>query len=137
VFFGRENQVQEVAQRLAVARFVAVVGASGSGKSSFVRAGLLAAITQQTTNNGASPRVALLTPGEHPLDELTRAVGTATATRSESPQALSLSAMAHDRRPENAVVEGLSRPVPGGITMPTGPRNLLPGHARDALLRFR
>jgi transcriptional regulator with XRE-family HTH domain len=80
VFFGRETQLDEVLARLAVARFVAVVGASGSGKSSFVRAGLLAAITQQTTNNGvARPLVALLTPGERPLDELTSAVNTATA----------------------------------------------------------
>jgi WD40 repeat protein/transcriptional regulator with XRE-family HTH domain len=79
VFFGRESEVERVLERLAVARFVAVVGASGSGKSSFVRAGLLAAITQQTSNGGATPRVALLTPGEHPLDALTGAVLAATA----------------------------------------------------------
>jgi transcriptional regulator with XRE-family HTH domain len=84
VFFGRESQIDEVLRRLAVARFVAVVGASGSGKSSFVRAGLLATITQQTTNNGASPRVALLTPGEHPLDALTTAVNTATGGSSRA-----------------------------------------------------
>jgi transcriptional regulator with XRE-family HTH domain len=77
LFFGRENQVEAVRERLAVARFVAVVGASGSGKSSFLRAGLLAAITQQTTS-GPRPSIALLTPGEHPLDALTTAVSAAT-----------------------------------------------------------
>jgi len=41
-FFGREREVEVVLARVARERFVAVVGASGSGKSSFVRAGLLA-----------------------------------------------------------------------------------------------
>ncbi|HNP74653.1 MAG TPA: hypothetical protein PKK15_26265, partial [Kouleothrix sp.] len=40
-FFGRQALVAELAQRLGQRRFVAVVGASGSGKSSLVRAGLL------------------------------------------------------------------------------------------------
>jgi WD40 repeat protein/transcriptional regulator with XRE-family HTH domain len=78
VFFGRENQIAEVLERLAVTRFVAVVGASGSGKSSFARAGLLAGITQQTPTNGPRPRIALLTPGEQPLRALVTAVNAAT-----------------------------------------------------------
>ncbi|MDT7713321.1 MAG: hypothetical protein QOG46_2061, partial [Pseudonocardiales bacterium] len=79
VFFGRETQIEEVHERLAVARFVAVIGASGSGKSSFVRAGLLAAIARATTNGEPlRPCVALLTPGEHPLDALTSAVSAVT-----------------------------------------------------------
>ena len=41
LFFGREAEVQAVLAQLAEAPFVAVVGASGTGKSSFVRAGLL------------------------------------------------------------------------------------------------
>jgi transcriptional regulator with XRE-family HTH domain len=78
VFFGRESQIDGVLGRLAVARFVAVIGPSGSGKSSFVRAGLLAAVTRQTTTHGATPGVALLTPGEHPLGALTTALSAAT-----------------------------------------------------------
>lgn len=75
LFFGRERQIQRVLTRLAEVRFVAVVGASGSGKSSFVRAGLLAGVSAAST--GA--RVALLTPGEDPVDELARAVSGVTA----------------------------------------------------------
>ncbi len=41
-FFGREAVVAEVAERVRDTGFVAIVGASGSGKSSVVRAGLLA-----------------------------------------------------------------------------------------------
>ncbi|MBE9135766.1 toll/interleukin-1 receptor domain-containing protein [Nodosilinea sp. LEGE 07088] len=40
-FFGREAEVQELVDRLAEANFVPVIGNSGSGKSSVVRAGLL------------------------------------------------------------------------------------------------
>jgi ABC-type Mn2+/Zn2+ transport system ATPase subunit len=40
LFFGREKQVQELVALLARHRFLAVVGVSGSGKSSPVKAGL-------------------------------------------------------------------------------------------------
>jgi DNA-binding SARP family transcriptional activator/WD40 repeat protein len=43
-FFGRERLVAELVARLAGARLLAVVGPSGSGKSSLVRAGLLPAL---------------------------------------------------------------------------------------------
>ena len=41
LFFGRDRQSDELVHRLASRRFLAVVGTSGSGKSSLVRAGLL------------------------------------------------------------------------------------------------
>ena len=78
LFFGRESQVEQVAARLARTRFVAVVGPSGSGKSSFVRAGLLAHIDATWPAGDTSVPAAILTPGEHPLDELVAAVGAAT-----------------------------------------------------------
>ena len=77
LFFGRERQVELVLSRLAEVRFVAVVGASGSGKSSFVRAGLLAGLSAPPDGSAAT-RVALLTPSRRPLDELAIAIATAT-----------------------------------------------------------
>ena len=44
-FFGREQQVAELIARLVSNRFLAVVGPSGSGKSSIIRAGLLPALS--------------------------------------------------------------------------------------------
>ena len=41
LFFGRDGQSEELLRRLKRTRFLAVVGTSGSGKSSLVRAGLL------------------------------------------------------------------------------------------------
>ncbi|HEV7978956.1 helix-turn-helix domain-containing protein [Amycolatopsis sp.] len=60
-FFGREPLVEKIVSRLSRNRFVAVLGASGSGKSSLLRAGLLPAVKTDTT--------LLLTPGAHPLQE--------------------------------------------------------------------
>ena len=70
-FFGREALVAELSARLAEAPLLAVVGASGSGKSSVVRAGLLPALW-----DGALPgseewqHTILLNPGPKPLEEL-------------------------------------------------------------------
>ena len=44
LFFGRDQQVGELVKRLERNRFLAVVGASGSGKSSLVLAGLIPAL---------------------------------------------------------------------------------------------
>ena len=44
LFFGRDQQVGELVRRLGRHRFVAVLGVSGSGKSSLVSAGLLPAL---------------------------------------------------------------------------------------------
>ncbi len=40
-FFGRDADVQRLVEKLKGTRFLAVLGASGSGKSSLVRAGLV------------------------------------------------------------------------------------------------
>src|SRR5215216_5464317 len=68
LFFGREGILRDLLDRLASNRFVAVVGASGSGKSSLVRAGVIASIHQ-----GDLPGVshaALTTPGANPVEGL-------------------------------------------------------------------
>ena len=43
-FFGRERDIQRLLEMLKATRFVAVLGASGSGKSSLTRAGLIPAL---------------------------------------------------------------------------------------------
>jgi ABC-type phosphate/phosphonate transport system ATPase subunit len=44
LFFGREQHVRRLREKLLCHSFVAVVGTSGSGKSSLIRAGLLASL---------------------------------------------------------------------------------------------
>ena len=63
-FFGRSRDVDNLATTLAEHRFVAVVGPSGSGKSSLVRAGLIPRL------RAAGTLVTTTVPGARPLDEL-------------------------------------------------------------------
>ena len=76
LYFGRDDQIDELLERLAEARFLAVVGTSGSGKSSLVRAGLVPALQRGHLAGGGSRwRVAVFRPGDDPLGGLARALG--------------------------------------------------------------
>ena len=55
-------------------RFLAVVGPSGGGKSSVVRAGLVPAIRQGALEGREDPFIAEMLPGAHPIDELEAAL---------------------------------------------------------------
>lgn len=61
-FFGRDDVTEELVRRVQERRFVAVFGASGAGKSSVLRAGLVARARV------AMP-VMVLTPGQRPVEE--------------------------------------------------------------------
>jgi WD40 repeat protein len=75
LFFGREEQTLELLQRLGSNRFVAVVGSSGSGKSSLVRCGLLSQLLGgKLLGAGSSWEVAVTHPGGNPLGLLTAAL---------------------------------------------------------------
>ena len=71
-FFGRERLVAALVARLAESRLLAVVGPSGSGKSSLVRAGLLPALAAGVLPDCQRWRSTILCPGPHPARELAR-----------------------------------------------------------------
>ena len=73
-FAGRERLVAELLARIAGSRLVAMVGPSGSGKSSVLRAGLIAALQGGALPGSAGWTYLLFRPGPHPLRELTRHV---------------------------------------------------------------
>ena len=82
-FLGREMLTAHLVGRLRESSFLAIVGASGSGKSSLVRAGIVPALRRgQPLADGSLPPAAatewairVLTPTAHPLDMLAAAVG--------------------------------------------------------------
>ncbi len=76
-FFGRERLVAELVARLVGSTLLAVVGPSGSGKSSAVRAGLLPALADGVVPGSEGWRRAVMRPGERPLAELSRALARA------------------------------------------------------------
>jgi hypothetical protein len=65
-FFGRERLVAELVARLAGAPLLAIVGPSGSGKSSVLRAGLLPALAGGVLPGSNGWIQALIRPGEQP-----------------------------------------------------------------------
>jgi hypothetical protein len=69
-FYGREALTAALVARSANDRFLAVVGPSGSGKSSVVRAGLIPALRQGALPGSEGWYFATMTPGAHPLEEL-------------------------------------------------------------------
>ena len=73
-FYGREVLIEQLLSRLGEMkhsnRFLAVVGPSGSGKSSVVRAGLIPALRAGALTGSAGWFFVEMTPGTHPFEEL-------------------------------------------------------------------
>ena len=73
LFFGRESQVDAILAKLEHTRFLAVMGASGSGKSSLVNCGLVPALhSGLMTEAGSSWKVVHFRPGGAPIEALSQ-----------------------------------------------------------------
>ncbi len=71
IFFGREQLVERLLAHFREdSRFLAVIGPSGSGKSSLVRAGLLPALRRNAVPGSADWYIVDMIPGGHPFEEL-------------------------------------------------------------------
>ncbi len=77
-FFGRETLIQTLLGCMAepgdLSRFLAVIGPSGSGKSSVVRAGLIPILRQGGLPGSENWFIVEMLPGSHPLEELEAAL---------------------------------------------------------------
>ncbi|MCK7622453.1 WD40 repeat domain-containing protein [Streptomyces sp. RS10V-4] len=67
MFFGRDQFVSQLTERVRACRMVAVVGASGSGKSSLLRAGLLPSLQATESSGLRLAAIRILTPGPLPV----------------------------------------------------------------------
>lgn len=103
LFFGREELTARLVRRVSEylssageqARFLAIIGASGSGKSSILRAGLIPALKRGQTSMD-SGAVHVITPTTHPLEAL--AVSLTHSDESLKATALLLDDLASDPR---------------------------------------
>jgi cellulose biosynthesis protein BcsQ len=75
VFFGREELIERLIEELRGAHFLAVIGSSGSGKSSLVQAGLFPALRRGGLPGSDTWFLVTLTPGAHPLARLASTTG--------------------------------------------------------------
>jgi WD40 repeat protein/DNA-binding SARP family transcriptional activator len=85
-FFGRSADVSRLLERLERTRFLAVLGASGSGKSSLVRAGFLPALRRGALPGSDTWVIHVMRPGAEPVKALAQEL-------SESEPSLDLSAL--------------------------------------------
>src|SRR5262245_30346446 len=74
IFFGRERMTEEVIQRVLSGHIVFLHGASGDGKSSLVRAGVLACLEQTHVRSGICWHTSTMRPGNNPLGNLAEAI---------------------------------------------------------------
>ncbi len=70
LFFGREKESEEVLKKLLKNRFVTVIGASGSGKSSLIYCGVLPKIRNLGKDDSSEWKIIMFRPGSDPLGNL-------------------------------------------------------------------
>jgi hypothetical protein len=113
-FFGREQLVADIVARLPGAKLLGVVGPSGSGKSSIVRAGLSAALAGGALPGSERWAQAVIRPGEHPLAELDAARSGATGTTLLVVDQLEeVFTICRDHDERAAFLDALTAPPPG------------------------
>jgi uncharacterized protein YjbI with pentapeptide repeats len=72
-FFGREDLINQLIDRVRQENFLAILGASGSGKSSVLRAGLIYELMQGQRLNGSRHwSLKIIVPTAHPLQSLAK-----------------------------------------------------------------
>jgi WD40 repeat protein len=104
-FFGRGEQTSDLLQLLHAHRFVPVLGSSGSGKSSLVRAGLIPLLQGGfLVSERDGWRMAKCRPGEAPLENLAEALQYAMG-EGRAPAAAALLAQRMREEHTDAIVE--------------------------------
>jgi len=134
-FFGRERETDELRRRLRSSRLLAVIGSSGSGKSSLVRSGLIPSLHAGfMAGAGSSWRVAITRPGEAPIGQLADAL--------DSPGVLGTETLHADTR--RTVLEVMLRDSSLGLAeavrqaqLPAGENVLVVVDQFEELFRYR
>ena len=89
-FFGRQRDTQRLVEKLKGTRFLAVLGPSGSGKSSLVRAGLLPQLRDAGLPGSERWPIHVFTPGARPIESLAAHCIRAFSAKRDTPETLAL-----------------------------------------------
>src|SRR5512133_2744280 len=74
LFFGRKGESEEVLGKLLKNRFVTVMGASGTGKSSLIYCGVLPGVKELKSENSGGWRIITFRPGNDPFGNFTKSL---------------------------------------------------------------
>lgn len=109
LFFGRENQVDEVLVKLSNNKFVTIMGYSGSGKSSLIYCGVIPVVYGGfMTNTGPNWNIITTRPGTSPIKNLSRSLILGHSQNDETESA-------DDRAAKRLVVSSILRSNPNGL----------------------
>jgi len=108
LFFGREGQVDEILLKLSAHRSIAVMGYSGSGKSSLMYCGVLPVLYGGfMTESGPFWSIITTRPGDSPINHLTESILNFLVQQKRIEEA--------DRQIHRAVVASVLRSGPDGL----------------------
>ena len=131
LFFGREEQISELMKLLREHRFLAVVGSSGSGKSSLVRCGLLSQLQGgMMLDAGSDWHIAVMQPGGDPLSNLAQSLLDADIYDEDDEDTVH-QVMATINRSTNGLVEAVKQ-----SELPTGSNMLIVVDQFEEIFRF-
>lgn len=98
LFFGRMESIIKVVSKLKENRFVAVLGASGSGKSSLVMSGVIPALLRENAEEKKSWSYLVFRPALNPVDHLAAELSSLSAGAGFAQQTkASVAASLHNR----------------------------------------
>ena len=73
LFFGRDVQINDIIENLTRTNFAAVIGYSGSGKSSLIKSGVIPALKNKSSENKNDLwKIGISTPGYDPIRNLSK-----------------------------------------------------------------
>jgi energy-coupling factor transporter ATP-binding protein EcfA2 len=134
LFFGRTKEVDDLLKKFSENRFLAVIGSSGSGKSSLVKSGILPCIYGGFLKAGGNWRVALMQPGENPIGYLARQLAR---------EGILYDRVAHSDLPYESIIESRLRRSENGLQhvytdahLPEGENLLIVVDQFEELFRF-
>jgi len=127
LFFGREGLSEEILSRLRRNHFVAVVGTSGSGKSSLIRASLLPLLYGGfMPDAGANWRIAVMKPGKNPIRNLAEALARSAELETD-PNSCDKQQLSDDKNLKIAVTETILRRSAVGLLQCASGAEFSPG----------
>lgn len=133
LFFGREGHSEQVLEFLAKNRFVAVTGASGSGKSSLIYCGLIPVLYGGfILNAGSKWRIITARPGNSPVENLAGAIAQADSANKSNSQIQKQINYTVLRRSSNGLIDAIKQ-----LKLGAGENVLLIIDQFEELFRFK
>lgn len=90
IFFGREQMTDEVIERVIARQLVVLHGDSGCGKSSLIRAGVLARLEQEHARGGLTWRTSTMRPANAPLQSLSESLAALDGRKNDATRVIEI-----------------------------------------------